>query len=136
MSKFIKGFFLFVIGMAIMFGLFALGMAVLNEYFLAVLMACGLVYFALFYLLESFIEAYFKLTVKEYVIATMVTPLLCSVVGLILVKVMSSMGAFSSGSFADLAWVIVLTVVLIISAVALAVRSLLYVALRRRNKTN
>jgi hypothetical protein len=135
MSKFIKGFFLFVIGMAIMFGLFALGMSVLNEYFLAVLMACGLIYFAFFYMLESFIEAFFKLSVKEYVIATMVMPLLCSVAGLVLVKVMSSMGAFSSGSFADLAWVIVLTVVLVISAVALAVRSLLYVALRKRNKS-
>lgn len=135
MSKFIKGFFLFVMGMAIMFGLFALGMSVLNEYFLAVLMACGLIYFAFFYMLESFIEAFFKLTVKEYVIATMVMPLLCAVAGLVLVKVMSSMGAFSSGSFADLAWVIVLTVVLVISAVALAVRSLLYVALRKRNKT-
>jgi hypothetical protein len=134
MSKFIKGFFLFVLGMAIMFGLFALGMALFNEYFLAVLMACGLAYFALFYILESFIEAFFKLTVKEYVIATMVTPLLCSVVGLILMKIMSSMGAFTGGSFADLAWIIVLTVVLVISAVALTVRSLLYVALRKRNK--
>jgi hypothetical protein len=135
MSKFIKGFFLFVIGIAIMFGLFALGMALFSEYFLAVLMACGLAYFAFFYILESFIEAFFKLTVKEYVIATMVMPLLCSAVGLLIVKVMSSMGAFSNGSFADLAWVIVLTVVLVISAVALAVRSLLYVALRKRNNT-
>lgn len=135
MSKFIKGFFLFVIGIAIMFGLFALGMAILNEYFLAVLMACGLLYFALFYILESFIEAFFKLTVKEYVIATMVTPLICSVAGLIVVKIMSSLGAFAAGSFADLAWVIVLTVILVISAVALAIRSLLYVALRKRNKT-
>ena len=135
MSKFIKGFFLFVVGMAIMFGLFALGMTLFNEYFLAVLMACGLAYFALFYILESFIEAFFKLTVKEYVIPTMVMPLLLSIIGLIIVKVMSSMGAFSNGSFADLAWVIVLTVVLVISAVALAVRSLLYVALRKRNKT-
>jgi len=135
MSKFIKGFFLFVIGIAIMFGLFALGMALLSEYYLAVLMACGLIYFALFYILESFIEAFFKLTVKEYVIATMVTPLLCSIAGLVLVKIMSSLGAFSSGSFADLAWVIVLTVVLVISGVALAVRSLLYVALRKRNKS-
>ncbi len=135
MSKFIKGFFLFVIGIAIMFGLFALGMTLFNEYFLAVLMACGLAYFAFFYILESFIEAFFKLTVKEYVIATMVMPLLFSVVGLLIVKVMSSMGAFSNGSFADLAWVIILTVVLVISAVALAVRSLLYVALRKRNKT-
>lgn len=134
MSKFIKGFFLFVIGIAIMFGLFALGMAILNEYFLAVLMACGLLYFALFYILESFIEAFFKLTVKEYVIATMVTPLICSVAGLIVVKIMGSLGAFAAGSFADLAWVIVLTVILVISAVALAVRSLLYVALRKRNK--
>jgi hypothetical protein len=134
MSKFIKGFFLFVMGMAIMFGLFALGMSVLNEYFLAVLMACGLIYFAFFYMLESFIEAFFKLTVKEYVIATMVMPLLCAVAGLVLVKVMSSMGAFSNGSFADLAWVIILTVILVISAVALATRSLLYVALRKRNK--
>jgi len=135
MSKFIKGFFLFVIGMAIMFGLFAIGVTLFNEYFLAVLMACGLAYFALFYILESFIEAFFKLTVKEYVIATMVLPLLFSMVGLIIVKIMSSMGAFSNGSFADLAWVIILTVVLVISAVALAVRSLLYVALRKRNKT-
>ena len=134
MSKFIKGSILFVIGLAIMFGLFALGMALFNEYFLAVLMACGLAYFALFYMLESFIEAFFKLTVKEYVIATMVTPLLFSVVGLIIVKIISSLGGFTSGSFADLAWVIVLTVVLIISAVALAVRSILYVALRNRNK--
>jgi hypothetical protein len=118
-----------------MFGLFALGMALFSEYFLAVLMACGLAYFAFFYILESFIEAFFKLTVKEYVIATMVMPLLCSAVGLLIVKVMSSMGAFSNGSFADLAWVIVLTVVLVISAVALAVRSLLYVALRKRNNT-
>lgn len=135
MSKFIKGAILFVIGMAIMFGLFAVGMALFNQYFLAVLMACGLVYFALFYMLESFIEAFFRLTVKEYVIATMVTPLICSIAGLILVKVMSSLGAFSNGSFADLAWVIVLTVVLVISAVALAVRTLLYVALRKRNKS-
>jgi hypothetical protein len=135
MSKFIKGFFLFVMGMAIMFGLFAVGMTLFNEYFLAVLMACGLIYFALFYMLESFIEAFFKLTVKEYVIATMVTPLLCSVAGLILVKIMSSLGAFSNGSFADLAWVIVLTVVLVISAVALLIRSLLYVVLRKRNQS-
>lgn len=134
MSKFIKGSILFVIGMAIMFGLFALGMALFNEYFLAVLMASGLVYFALFYMLENFIEAFFKLTVKEYVIATMATPLLCSVAGLIIVKIISSLGGFSAGSFADLAWVIVLTVVLVISAVALAVRSILYVALRKRNK--
>ena len=134
MSKFIKGAILFVIGLAIMFGLFALGMALFNEYFLAVLMACGLVYFALFYMLESFIEAFFKLTVKEYVIATMVMPMLSAVAGLIVVKIMSSLGGFAAGSFADLAWVIVLTVVLVISAVALAVRSLLYVALRRRNQ--
>jgi len=135
MSKFIRGSILFVIGMAIMFGLFALGMALFNEYFMAVLAACGLVYFALFFMLESFIEAFFKLTVKEYVIATMVMPLLFSILGLILVKIMSSLGAFTNGSFADLAWVVVLTVVLVISAVALAVRSLLYVALRKKNKS-
>lgn len=134
MSKFIKGCILFVIGMAIMFGLFALGMALFNQYFLAVLTACGLVYFALFYMLESFIEAFFKLTVKEYVIATMAMPLIFSLVGLVIVKIMSSLGSFANGSFADLAWVVVLTVVLVISAVALAVRSLLYVALRKRNK--
>ena len=134
MSKFIKGAILFVIGMAIMFGLFALGITLFNEYFLAVLVAAGLVYFALFYMLESFIDAFFKLTVKEYVIATMVMPLVFSVVGLVIVKIMSSMGAFSNGSFADLAWVVVLTVVVVISAVALAVRSLIYVALRKRNK--
>lgn len=134
MSKFIKGSILFVIGMAIMFGLFALGMALFNEYFMAVLVACGLIYFALFYMLESFIEAFFKLSVKEYVIATMVTPLLFSIIGLIIVKIMSSLGSFSAGSFADLAWVLVLTVVLVISAVALAIRSILYVALRNRNK--
>lgn len=135
MSKFIRGSILFVIGMAIMFGLFALGMALFNEYFLAVLAACGLVYFALFYMLESFIEAFFKLTVKEYVIATMVMPLIFSILGLIIVKIMSSMGAFASGSFADLAWVIVLMVVLVISAVALAVRSLLYAVLRKKNQS-
>jgi hypothetical protein len=134
MSKFIKGFMLFVIGMALMFGLFALGMSLFNQYFTAVLMACGLVYFALFYMLESFIEAFFKLTVKEYVIATMVMPMIVSAIGLIIVKIISSTGGFSSGSFADLAWVIVLTVVLVISAVALAVRTLLYVVLRKRNK--
>jgi uncharacterized protein YacL len=134
MSKFIKGAILFVIGMAIMFGLFALGITLFNQYFLAVLVAAGLVYFALFYMLESFIDAFFKLTVKEYVIATMVMPLIFSVVGLVIVKIMSSMGSFSNGSFADLAWVVVLTVVLVISAVALAVRSLIYVALRKRNK--
>jgi len=134
MSKFIKGAILFVIGMAIMFGLFALGMTLFNDYFMAVLVACGLVYFALFYMLESFIDAFFKLTVKEYVIATMVMPLLLSIVGIIIVKIMSSMGAFANGSFADLAWVVILTVVLVISAVALAVRSLLFVALRKRNK--
>ena len=135
MSKFIKSAILFVLGIGLMFGLFALGMALFNEYFLAVLAACGLVYFALFYMLESFIEAFFKLTVKEYVIATMVMPLVFSILGLILVKVMSSLGAFTNGSFADLAWVVVLTVVLVISAVALAVRSLLYVALRKKNKS-
>ena len=134
MSKFIKGAILFVIGMAIMFGLFALGITLFNEYFLAVRVAAGLVYFALFYMLESYIDAFFKLTVKEYVIATMVMPLVFSVVGLVIVKIMSSMGAFSNGSFADLAWVVVLTVVVVISAVALAVRSLIYVALRKRNK--
>jgi hypothetical protein len=134
MSKFIRGAILFVVGMAIMFGLFAIGITLFNEYFLAVLMACGLVYFGLFYLLENFIEAFLKLTVKEYVIATMVTPLICSIAGLLLMKVMSSLGAFTNGSFADLAWVIILMVVLIISAVALATRSLLYIALRKRNK--
>ena len=135
MSKFIRGSILFVIGMAIMFGLFALGMALFNEYFMAVLAACGLVYFALFYMLEGFIEAFFKLTVKEYVIATMVMPLVFSILGLILVKVMSGLGAFTNGSFADLAWVVVLMVVLVISAVALLVRSLLYVVLRKKNKS-
>lgn len=132
MRKFIRGSILFVIGMAIMFGLFALGMTLFNEYFMAVLVACGLVYFGVFYMLESFIEAFFKLTVKEYVIATMVMPLIFSILGLILVKVMSSLGSFASGSFADLAWIIVLMVILVISAVALAVRSLLYVVLRKK----
>lgn len=135
MSKFIKGSILFLIGMALIFGLFAVGMALFNEYFMAVLVACGLVYFVVFYMLESFIEAFFKLTVKEYVIATMVVPILFSIIGLILVKVMSSLGGFSNGSFADLAWVIILTVVLVISAVALAVRGLLYLALRKRDKS-
>jgi len=134
MNKFIKGFSLFVIGMAIMFGLFALGMSLFNQYFMAVLMACGLVYFALFYMLESFIEAFFKLTVKEYVIATMVTPMIVSGIGLIIVKIISSMGGFPAGSFADLAWNLVLTVVIVISAVALVVRTLLYLVLRKRNK--
>lgn len=135
MSKFVKGFSLFVIGMAIMFGLFALGMALFNQYFMAVLMACGLVYFALFYMLESFIEAFFKLTVKEYVMATMLIPMIVSAIGLIIVKIVSSTGGFPAGSFADLAWVMLLTVVLVISAVALAVRILLYVVLLKRKKS-
>lgn len=133
MSKFIRGFFLFVICMAVIYGLFAVGMAFFNQYYLAVLMACGLVYFALLFLLENIVQTLMKLSLKEYLISTMVGPMLFGGLGLIIVKVVSSLGGFSAGSFADLAWVIVLTVVLVVSAVALAIRGLL-LFLQRKQK--
>jgi len=132
MSKFIKGCFLFVISMAIIYGIFAVGMAFFNQYYVAILMACGLVYFALLYVLESIALALFKISLKEYLLSTMIGPMLFGGIGLVIVKIVSSLGGFSAGSFADLAWYIVLTVVLVVSAIALAIRGMLLFLQRRR----
>lgn len=125
MSTFIKGATLFVLGIALIFGLFSLGMMAFNQYFVAVLLACGLIYFAILFLLEKPILKLFGISLKAMVVSTMASPLLAAVAGLGLVKLISATGGFSAGSFADLAWVIVLMVILVISAVALILRGIL-----------
>lgn len=125
MSTFIKGATLFVLGIALMFGLFSLGMLAFNQYFVAVLLACGLIYFAILFLLEKPILKLFRISLKTLMVSTMAAPLLAAVAGLGLVKLISATGGFSAGSFADLAWVIVLMVILVISAVALILRGIL-----------
>lgn len=125
MSTFIKSAVLFVLGIALTFGLFALGMVFFNQYYVGVLLACGLLYFAILFLLEKGILKLFRISVKTLMLSTMAAPVVAAGLGLILVKVIASTGGFAAGSFADLAWVIVLMVILVVPAVALLLRGLL-----------
>lgn len=125
MSTFIKSAVLFVLGIGLMFGLFALGMLFFNQYYVGVLLACGLLYFAILYLLEKGILKLFRISLRTLMLAAMAAPVLAAALGLALVKIISATGGFAPGSFADLAWVIVLMVILVIPAVALLLRGLL-----------
>lgn len=124
-STFIKSAILFVLGIGLMFGLFAMGMLFFNQYFVGVLLACGLLYFALLYLLEKGLLKLFRINLKTLMLSTMAAPVVAAALGLILVRILSATGGFAAGSFADLAWVIVLMVILVIPAVALLLRGLL-----------
>jgi hypothetical protein len=124
-STFIKSATLFVLGIGLSFGLFAVGMMFFNQYYAGVLIGCGLVYFAILYLLEKGLLKLFRIDLKTLMLSTMAAPILAAALGLALVKLISALGGFSAGSFADLAWVIVLMVILVVPAVALLLRGLL-----------
>lgn len=134
MSKPIKFFALFVIGIAIMFGLFAIGNTLFGQYYLAILAASGLLYFVLLYIIENMVLSLLHISLRGYLGATMIVPMLLSAIGLIIVKIVSSGGGLSSGSFADLAWVLMLSVILVISGVALAVRAILQITLKKKKQ--
>jgi hypothetical protein len=134
MSKPIKVFALFVVGIAIMFGLFAIGHTLFGQYYLAILIASGLLYFVLLYVIENIALTLLHISLRNYIGATMVAPMLLSAIGLILVELISGGGSFSASSFADLAWALMLSVTLVISGVALAVRVILQITLKKKKQ--
>ncbi len=137
MSKPIKFFALFVMAIAIMFGLFAIGNTLFGQYYLAILIASGLLYFVLLYVIENMALSLLHISLRSYLGATMVVPMLLSAIGLILVELISGGGSFSADSFADadLAWVLMLSVILVISGVALAVRAILQITLKKKKQS-